>query len=109
MTSIPENTPANHRDIDLSLARIDHELRQIAKQEASAKQERRFLRRARRAQLGCTRTRIIRTAFRALLVLIGTIAFVIGVVMLATGTPGSKNVFEMATAAWGLAAALPPK
>ncbi|MBC2906744.1 hypothetical protein [Streptomyces cupreus] len=41
------------------------------------------------------------------LTVVGTAAFTVGLVFLAAGTNGSKSLFELAAAAWGLAAAIP--
>lgn len=109
MLSMPDQPAPDHKEIDKLLAAVDHQLGCLTKQRQAAKRERRRLRRSRLVLRGRAATLITRTVLRVGLMLGGTVSFIIGLVFLVAGKDGGKNLLEAAAAAWGLAAAIPPR
>ncbi|MGW6865130.1 hypothetical protein [Streptomyces sp. NPDC054901] len=77
----------------------------------TAKAEERRIRRmkaaaSRRAHCATIR-RTARPALRTSLTVCGTVAFIVGVILLLLGKPGAIELLSAAGAAWGLAAAIP--
>ncbi|MEU2424199.1 hypothetical protein ABZ619_24790 [Streptomyces sp. NPDC007851] len=107
MFSMPEQAAQNHRDVDALLVAVEHELSRIAKQRRVAKQERRRLRRGRRAEQARTLVRVGRPVLRAGLMFIASVAFVVGIVVLVLDIGDSRLFFELAAAACGIGAATP--
>ncbi|MFD3876208.1 hypothetical protein, partial [Streptomyces sp. NPDC058623] len=77
----------------------------------TAKAEERRIRRmktaVRRRTCLATLRRTARPVLRTSLTVCGTVAFVVGVILLLLGKPGGIELLSAAGAAWGLAAAIP--